>query len=143
MKINQSLIFRGLLVILGAIMIFVGVNVGFGGIQTLGWQVPPDFISITNMANFQVQDNHVRFLGGFFAMTGAFMLLASTDLQKYQGELRMVFVVMFVAGLTRLSALQAEVILGSSVLVSFLAEVLLMPILFFWLPRILSNTSDS
>lgn len=29
---------RGVLVPFGAVIIFLGINVGFGGIQTLGWQ---------------------------------------------------------------------------------------------------------
>jgi Domain of unknown function (DUF4345) len=137
--LNQSGILRGILVIVGAFIVYVGINVGFGGIPTLGWQVPADFVSVANPAEFAVQDNHVRFLGGFFGAAGLFMLLAATNLRRYQAELRLVFVLMFIGGLARLSALQPAILLDSKIITSFAAEVILMPILFFWLPRALRS----
>lgn len=136
---NQSGILRGILVIVGAFIVYVGINVGFGGILTLGWQVPSTFVSVTNPADFAIQDSHVRFLGGFFGAAGLFMLLAATNLRRYQAELRLVFVLMFIGGLARLSALQPATLLDSKIITSFAAEVILMPILFFWLPRVLSS----
>lgn len=142
MLLNQTLVFKIILVIVGGFIVFVGINVGFGGIQTLGWQVSPDFVSIADAASFKVQDSHVRFLGGLFGAMGVLILLASRNLAKYQAELRLIFIVMFVGGLARLSALQPEVLISSNIISSFLAEVLLMPILFFWLPRVIQKSDN-
>lgn len=133
---NQARLFKLVLAIMGGFIIYVGINVGFGGIPTLGWQVSPDFITITHEAHFYIQDNHVRFLGGAFGAAGALMLLAITNLPQYQAALRFVFVMMFVGGLARLTSLQPSVVLSADIITSFLAEIVLAPILFFWLPRI-------
>jgi hypothetical protein len=138
MRLNEAAVIRVILVIVGAFIVFVGINTGFGGIQTLGWQIPPGFASITNEAVYLVQDNHTRFLAGLFGAVGLFMLLGATNLQRYQAELRLVFVIIFLGGLARFTSLQLNVIFGANVVISLVAEVILMPILFFWLPRVLN-----
>ena len=140
---NRSLIlFRILLVIIGSFIIYVGINVGFGGIPTLGFQVNSDFLTVTNEADFRIQDNHVRFLGGLFGTLGAFMVFAATHPTKYQQALRLTFVMMFIGGITRLAAPEPQVAISPAILTSFITEVVVMPIMFFWLPR-LSDASDS
>lgn len=142
MQFNQSTIFRIILVIVGAFIVYVGINVGFGGIPTLGWQVSPDFVTVTNAADFAVQDSHVRFLGGLFGAVGLFFLLGATDIRRYHAELRLAFALIFVGGLTRFTAFQPDVIFGAKVVMSLAAELILMPILFFWLPRVLRSISE-
>lgn len=142
MQFSQSTVFRVILVIVGGFIVYVGINVGFGGIPTLGWQVSPDFVTVTNAADYAVQDSHVRFLGGLFGATGLFLLLGATDIKRYQAELRLAFALIFVGGLTRFTALQPDVLFGAKVVMSLAAELLLMPILFFWLPRVL-QTGDA
>jgi hypothetical protein len=142
-KINQLMFMRLVVVIVGAFIVYVGINVGFGGIPTLGWQVLADYVSINNPAEFAVQDSHVRFLGGFFGAAGLFMLFAATNLRRYQAELRLVFALMFIGGLLRLTALEPAVVFGPKVITSFAAEVILMPVLFWWLPRALRSASPS
>jgi Domain of unknown function (DUF4345) len=141
MKFNEALprLFRLILVIVGLVTILVGINVGFGGIQTLGWQIAPDFLTVTNEAAYRVQDNHVRFLGGVFGAAGLMMLLGATNLNRFQKELRLVFILTFVGGLARFSSLAPNIIFGTNILTSSLTELLLMPVLFFWLPRILEQ----
>jgi len=140
MSINQSMIYKTILAIVGLFIIYVGINVGFGGIQTMGWQVSPDFVTVADEADFAVQDNHVRFLGGLFGAMGFVMLLAVTNLKRYQSELRLIFIVMFVGGIIRWTSLQPDVIFSANIITSFLAEVILMPVLFFWLPRVVDDT---
>lgn len=135
MGLNQQTIFRIILVIVGAFIVFVGVNVGFGGIPTLGWQIAPDFVSVTNESDYLVQDSHVRFLGGVFGAMGLFMLLGATNLERYQAGLRLVFV----GGFTRFTEFQPDVRFGSGVVTSLAAELILMPVLYFWLPRVVST----
>ena len=137
MRLNQAVILRVILVIVGALIVFVGINTGFGGIQTLGWQVTPGFVSVTNETTFLVQDNHTRFLGGLFGAVGLFMILASTDLHYYQTALRLVFALIFLGGLARFSSMQLNVIFGPNIMLSLIIELILMPVLFFWLPRVL------
>lgn len=137
MRLNEATVLRVILVIVGLFVVFVGINVGFGGIRTLGWQVSPDFVSVTNEADYLVQDNHVRFLGGLFGAAGLFLILGATNLKRYQAELRLVFALIFVGGLARFTSLQPNVLLGANVVTSLAAEIILMPILFFWTPRVL------
>ena len=43
---NKIKLLNLVVVIVGAAIIFLGLNIGLGGIQTLGWQATRDFISI-------------------------------------------------------------------------------------------------
>jgi hypothetical protein len=137
MRLNESTLFRALVIIVGLAIVFVGINAGFGGIRTLGWQVSPDFFSVTNETNFSIQDSHARFLGGLFGTLGLFMVFATLRLQDFHRELRVVFVLTFFGGLARFTAPDLQVLLNSGVAVSLAIEIILMPILFFWLPRVL------
>jgi uncharacterized protein DUF4345 len=141
-KFSESLLFRLILVIVGLVIVIVGINVAFGGIHTLGWQVAPDFLTITNEAAYRVQDNHVRFLGGVFGAAGLMLLLGATNLSRFQKELRLIFILTFVGGLARFSSLQPEIIFGANILSSSLTELILMPILFFWLPRVVKQVKS-
>jgi Domain of unknown function (DUF4345) len=142
MRLNESVVLRVILVLVGALIVFVGINTGFGGIQTLGWQVSPGFVSVANEAVYLVQDNHARFLGGLFGAVGLFMLLGATNLRRYQAELRLAFVLIFLGGLARFTSMQPNVLFGANVVTSLVVEVILMPILFFWIPRVLKNRQE-
>jgi Domain of unknown function (DUF4345) len=63
---------RVVLLVVGAVMIALGLNVGLGGIKTLGWQTAGEFVQATDIVAFSNQDNHVRFLGGFWLGCAAF-----------------------------------------------------------------------
>jgi hypothetical protein len=141
--INQKTFLRIIIAVVGGIAVLLGINVAFGGIQTLGWQIPTGFVTIVNEEHYAVQDNHVRYLGGFFGAAGIFMLIATTNLERYQSALRVIFLMFFVGGLARLSAQPADVVFSADLITSFLAEVILMPVLVFWLPRALSPADAS
>lgn len=128
--------FRAILVILGAINIFLGINVGFGGILTLGWQGQTKFFEITNEYAYLMQDSHIRFFGGLYLGIGLFLLLAATNLRKYQTALQLVFALIFMGGLARFTMLRPEIIFGRDILGSLLAELLLMPVLYAWLAKL-------
>ena len=67
---NPNYLLRGVLAVVGAFIIFLGLNVGLGGVQTLGWQGgAADFLTVTNAAVFDVRDSHVRFIGGIWLAT--------------------------------------------------------------------------
>ena len=140
---TQQRLVKIILFVIGVATIIVGINVGFGGILTLGWQVSPDFVTVQDTANFDIQDNHVRYLGGFFMAAGAFFLLAITDLSKYKTTLRAIFAFYFIGGLMRLSAGSLGLVLSSSIITSFAIEIILMPILFVWLGYIAPNEQSN
>jgi hypothetical protein len=57
--------FRTLLVVLGALNIFIGLNVALGGISTMGWQGSTSFFEVTNEPLFLIRDSHMRYMVAF------------------------------------------------------------------------------
>lgn len=125
-----------ILVVLGLFNVFLGINVGFGGIETLGWQVQAKFFEVTNETVFLVRDSHIRFYGGLYVGIGLFLLLAVTDLHKHQSALNLVFALIFIGGLARFSMLRPDVLFGPDILTSLVAELVLMPVLYVWLSNV-------
>ncbi|HLG31714.1 MAG TPA: hypothetical protein VI362_01645 [Ignavibacteriaceae bacterium] len=66
MSTISSKAFRTVLIVLGALNIFVGINVGFGGIVTLGLQGQTEFFEVTNETVFLMRDSHIRYFGGLY-----------------------------------------------------------------------------
>ena len=69
----SSKVFRTLLIVLGALNIFIGINIGFGGILTLGWQGQTKFLEVTNEYGYLMQDSHIRYFGGLYVGVGLFL----------------------------------------------------------------------
>jgi len=126
---------RVVLVLAGASILLTGINVAFGGIRTLGWQGERMFFDVTNQTAFLAQDSHVRFLGGLWLGVGLFFILASTDLAKHRAALSIVLALVFLGGLARLTQVNLETTLGPNIVGSFIAELVGMPILYFWLAK--------
>jgi len=80
----SSKAFRIILIVLGALNVFIGINVGFGGISTLGWQGQKEFFEVTNEYVYLMRDSHIRYFGGLYFGIGLFLLMASANLRKYQ-----------------------------------------------------------
>ncbi len=131
----SSKVLRVFLVLLGMANLFIGINVGLGGIQTLGLQGQTKFLEITNEHMYLVQDSHIRFFGGLYFGVGLFLILASANLRKYAPGLKLVFVLIFIGGLARFSILRPDIIFGREIAGSLLAELVGMPLLFLWLSR--------
>jgi len=127
---------RIVLVLAGLIIMFTGVNVGFGGMQTLGWQGASSFFTVTNEHVFLVQDSHVRFLGGLWLGLGVLFMVASINLQKYRNALIVAFALVFLGGLMRFSQMRFEITFGPEILGSLLAELVGMPLLYFGLSKV-------
>ena len=138
----SSKIFRAIIIVLGLLNIFVGINVGFGGIATLGLQGQTEFFEVTNENIFFMRDSHIRFLGGLYGGIGLFLILAATNLNKYQTALRLIFAVIFVGGLARFTMMRFDVIFGQDILTSVLVELILMPVLYVWSSRILKSNIE-
>lgn len=132
----SAMIFRIVLMVLGAINIFLGINVGFGGISTLGWQGQTKFFEVIDEYAFLMQDSHIRFFGGLYIGMGIFLMLASTNVKKYYTALNLVLGLIFMGGLARFTMMRPDIIFGRDIIGSLLAELVLMPILFVWLLKI-------
>ena len=130
---------RGVLVLLGILNVLIGVNVGFGGIRTLGMQGPTNFLEVTDQHIFLIQDSHIRYFGGLYIGIGLFLVYAGTRPHKYHSALNLIFFLIFMGGLARLTMNRPDILFGPELIVSFLAEILLMPVLYFWLARVLKT----
>ena len=120
-------------VIVGSAIIFLGLNVGLGGIKTLGWQTTRDFISITNAATFHVQDSHIRFIGGIWFGVGAAFVIGGFAMRTFRPTLIILSVMIAVAGLFRLSGIDSGVIFSAAIAPSLVLELFGFPLLAWWL----------
>lgn len=127
-----NIVFRIVLVIVGAVSAVIAVNVAFGGLQTLGWQGPTDYFTVTDGANYAIRDNHARFFGGVMLALGAFFILAATNPRRYRAALLLAVTLMFAGGLARFTQLEPGVMFGPAIIVSTLVELVLMPVLAVW-----------
>ena len=135
----SSKTFSIILIVLGALNIFVGINVGFGGIATLGLQGQTEFFEVTDETIFLMRDSHIRYFGGLYFGIGLFLILASTNLRKYHKALNLVFALIFIGGLARFTMMRFDIIFGPDIIGSLLVELVLMPVLYFWLLKILKS----
>jgi hypothetical protein len=131
----HSIVLRIVLLLAGAVMIALGFNVGLGGIATLGWQGSTDFVTVTDASAFAAQDNHVRFLGGFWLGAGLLMASGAFLLDRLRPTLTGIAAMVFVGGLARLSAADPALITSAAILPSLLAELVLFPLLGVWISR--------
>ena len=131
----MTLLLRALLGLIGVVIVLLGVNVGFGGIATLGLQGPTDFISIEDADAFAVQDNHVRFLGGVWLGAGLLFIASAFYLTRLKGPLLALFAMIFIGGIARLSAADPALLMSANIAPSLLAELVLFPALAFWVHK--------
>jgi hypothetical protein len=123
------------LALIGVAIIVLGLNIGLGGIKTLGWQMPRDFISITDTVTFGAQDSHIRFMGGVWFGIGVLFFVGSFAFKKLRPTLISLCLIIPVAGLFRLSAMDANSIFSASIAPSFVLELIGFPILALWIKR--------
>ena len=123
------------LVIAGAFIVFTGINVGFGGMPTLGWQGPNNFFQVTAEHAYLTQDSHVRFLGGVWAGIGCLFVAAPFHFTKLLPPLRFALILIFLGGLMRLTIWRTDVVFSPEIIGSLTAELVLVPVLFLWLSR--------
>lgn len=132
----SAALFRVVLVLSGAAVIFLALNVALGGIPTMGWLGERPFLAVTDEGQYRLIDNHVRFFGGLFAGLGLLLLFAATDPVKYRQATLLVFAAIFVGGVARFSAPDMSVVFEAEIVNSLAAELVLMPLLAFWLLRL-------
>jgi hypothetical protein len=133
---RPNYILRAVLAVFGGFIIFLGLNVGFGGIQTLGWQGGAiSFLSVTDPAVFAVRDSHFRFVGGVWLALGMLMFAGSFVFHRLRPVLVALTAMIFVGGLVRLSGGNPQLWLGADVAPSLLFEVVIVPLLGLWFSR--------
>ena len=130
---NKINLLNLVVVIVGAAIIFLGLNFGLGGIKTLGWQTTRDFISITDAATFHVQDSHIRFIGGLWLGVGAAFLIGGFAMSKFRPTLIILSAIIAIAGLFRLSGMDSGVIFSAAIAPSIALELIGFPLLAWWL----------
>jgi hypothetical protein len=133
---NPNYLLRAVLALLGAGIVFLGLNVGFGGIKTLGWQGGAgSFFTVTDAAVFAVRDSHVRFIGGVWLALGLLMFAGSFAFQRLRAVLVAFTFMIFIGGLARLSGGDPALLLGADLGPSFFFEIIVVPLLGFWFMR--------
>ena len=130
---TSAKVLRGTLVVLGAASAFVAVNVAFGGLETLGLQGPTKYFQVTDHDAYLLRDSHARFYGGVYLGIAAFLIVASTNLAKYRSALNVVFALIFLGGVARLTQLEPGVTFGPTLAMSSLIELVGMPAMALWL----------
>jgi hypothetical protein len=130
---NKIKLLNLVVVIAGAAIIFLGLNVGLGGIKTLGWQTTSDFISITDAAIFHAQDSHIRFIGGIWFGVGATFLIGGFAMRTFRPTLIILSAMIAIAGLFRMSDIDSGVIFSAAIAPSIALELFGFPLLAWWL----------
>lgn len=130
---NKINLLNSVVVIIGAAIIFLGLNIGLGGIKTLGWQSTRDFVSITDAATFHAQDSHIRFIGGVWFGVGAVFVIGGFAMRRFRLTLIILSALIPVAGLFRLSGMNTEVIFSAAIAPSLTFELVGFPLLASWL----------
>ena len=134
-KLKNNAILRAVLVLVGATIMLMGVNVGVGGMRTLGWQISPDFIAIKDAITFGIQDNHIRFIGGVWFGVGLAFLIGGIMFERMRPTLISLCAIIAVAGLFRLSAMDMDVIFSADIAPSLALELIAFPLLAYWLSK--------
>lgn len=124
---------RTVLAFAGAAIVFLGLNVGFGGIRTLGWQVSGRFLDVTDPTLFAVHDNHIRFIGGVWLGAGLALLAGAFALAQLRPVLLAIIGMIFVGGLARFSAGNMSLLTTAAIGPSLILELVVCPLLGWWI----------
>ena len=130
---NKTNLVNLVVVIVGSAIIFLGLNVGLGGIKTLGWQTTRDFVAITDAAIFHAQDSHIRFIGGIWFGVGAVFVIGGFAMRTFRPTLVILSAMIAIAGLFRLSGMDSDVIFSAAIAPSISLELFGFPLLAWWL----------
>ena len=135
MQPKKNLLLKIVLALMAAFIVLSGLNIGLGGLATLGWGGQKNFFTVTNETDYRIQDSHVRYVGGLWLGIGLFFFLSLTNLARFKTILLFCFALIFFGGVLRLFQGHPDTTFRLPVLPSLLAELLGMPLLFFWLHK--------
>lgn len=88
-------------------------------------------------------DSQNRFYGVAFTLYGVLLLVCASDVPKYATVLRCVFWVFFAAGIARVVSIAIHGVPPASVLALLASELILPPILVFWLAQVRKSSNAS
>lgn len=112
------------------------VALGVGADVLLGARVSAETLADPTL------DSQNRFYGVVFTLYGVLFLVCASDLAKYATILRCLFWVFFAAGVARLVSLAIHGLPSPPVLALLGLELLLPPILVWWLGRATQTGND-
>jgi len=130
---------RVILALVGIGFIYTGIDNAFGGIMTLGWQGLGDFAQATEPHQYLVRDSHVRFLGGVYLLMGVATALSATRPARFKAVVQLILIAAFAGGLARFSQMNLDVTFGRGVLVPLVIELAVMPLLYVWVSRAITE----
>lgn len=125
-----------LLFIIGMVIMFMGLNIGLAGIPTMGWLGSDEFMKVTAADVYAVQDNHIRFIGGVWFAVGLVFFIGGFKRQKIQQSLVGLCLMIGLAALFRLSAMDFDLLFSASIAPSFGFELIGFPLLAYGLVRV-------
>ena len=140
---TRSILLRLILALVSLAIMMLGLNIGLGGIPTLGWQTSETFIAVTNETVFHVQDSHIRLIGGVWFCVGAIYLLGAFYYDKLRTTLITLSVAIAVAGLFRLSGFEGGAVFSAAIVPSLALEIIGFPLLAWWLLQTAKQTTIS
>jgi hypothetical protein len=127
---STRIVLRAVLLLVGVVVVVLGLNVGLGGIRTLGWQGGGEFLTVSDPALFAVRDSHIRFIGGIWLGMGLTLAAGAVWFERLRPVLVAITALIFVGGLVRLGGP-----LTPDVLPSLALELLGFPLLGWWIAR--------
>ncbi len=90
---------------------------------------------MTDHDAYLLRDSHARFYGGVYLGIAGFLIVAATNLRKYRTALNVVFGLIFLGGVARLTQAEPGVTFGKDLGFSTVVELVGMPVLAAWLAR--------
>lgn len=131
MPINEAVL-RIVLVIGGAFAVFTGFDFAAGGIRSLGLEGPVLSLTTSDPHALDARDSHTRFLGGVWLTVGLVFIASAFRLQALRVALLASTVMIFMGGVARFTTYAPEVLFDPAIIGALTAELIGMPILFYW-----------
>jgi Domain of unknown function (DUF4345) len=141
MGMSSRAIFRIVLFLAGSFVVLTGLDNGLGGMRTLGWMGPNDFVVVQDAYVFAVQDNHAKFLGGIWFGVGLTLWAGAWSLERFDQALKLVFSLIFLGGVMRVVSSNPEIFFGPDIVGALAAELIGMPILYLWHRQVLRSSA--
>lgn len=126
--------------LLAPVFLLVGVlhlALGVGADILLGAKLAAEAVADPTL------DSQNRFYGVAFTLYGVLLLVCASDVPKYATVLRCVFWVFFAAGIARVVSIAIYGVPPASVLALLASELILPPILVFWLAQVRKSSNAS
>lgn len=128
----SEILLRIILVVGGAFAAFTGFDFAAGGIRSLGLEGPVLQFTTADPHALDARDSHTRFLGGVWLTVGLVFLASAARLQGLRVALLAAIAMIFVGGVSRFTTYAPEVLFDPAIIGALVAELIGMPILFYW-----------